>query len=181
MRSNDATEDYARVYFDRDHAEMAELVAPALMNGDYSRDFVDAFFRNCREREPDRQDAAARCRDHDGRRSGQARRQHGDGMGPGDARAVPRSRGGRACGAHPGRAQGARRRQIHPQGGLARARARRGDRSAEGLFPGAGAQIYPRCVSRFRARRARCAAGAAARIVQPTPISTACSPTRRAS
>jgi asparagine synthase (glutamine-hydrolysing) len=47
MRSNDATEDYARVYFDRDHAEMAELVAPALMNGDYSRDFVDDFFRTC--------------------------------------------------------------------------------------------------------------------------------------
>jgi asparagine synthase (glutamine-hydrolysing) len=52
MRSNDATEDYARVYFDRDHAEMAELVAPALMNGDYSRDFVDAYFRNCRGASP---------------------------------------------------------------------------------------------------------------------------------
>jgi asparagine synthase (glutamine-hydrolysing) len=47
LRSNDVTEDYARVYFDRDHAEMAELVAPALMNGDYSRDFVDAYFRDC--------------------------------------------------------------------------------------------------------------------------------------
>jgi asparagine synthase (glutamine-hydrolysing) len=52
MRSNDATEDYARVYFDRDHAEMAELVAPALMNGDYSRDFVDDFFRTCRSASP---------------------------------------------------------------------------------------------------------------------------------
>ncbi|MFY9692420.1 MAG: N-acetylglutaminylglutamine amidotransferase, partial [Xanthobacteraceae bacterium] len=52
LRSNDATEDYARVYFDRDHAEMAELVAPALMNGDYSRDFVDAYFRNCRGTSP---------------------------------------------------------------------------------------------------------------------------------
>jgi asparagine synthase (glutamine-hydrolysing) len=52
MRSNDATEDYARVYFDRDHAEMAELVAPPLMNGDYSRDFVDAFFRDCRSASP---------------------------------------------------------------------------------------------------------------------------------
>jgi len=46
--SNDATEDYARVYFDRDHAEMAELVAPELINGDYSRKFVDGFFRACR-------------------------------------------------------------------------------------------------------------------------------------
>jgi asparagine synthase (glutamine-hydrolysing) len=45
MRSNDATGDYARVYFDRDHAEMGLALAPALMNGDYSREFVDAFFR----------------------------------------------------------------------------------------------------------------------------------------
>ncbi len=52
MRSNDAAGDYARVYFDRDHAEMAELVAPALMNGDYSRDFIDAFFRNCHSAGP---------------------------------------------------------------------------------------------------------------------------------
>jgi asparagine synthase (glutamine-hydrolysing) len=52
MRSNNATEDYARVYFDRDHAEMAELIAPALMNGDYSRNFVDAYFRNCRGTSP---------------------------------------------------------------------------------------------------------------------------------
>jgi asparagine synthase (glutamine-hydrolysing) len=47
MRSNDATGDYARVYFDRDHQEMADVLAPALMNGDYSREFVDAFFRTC--------------------------------------------------------------------------------------------------------------------------------------
>ena len=52
LRSNDAAEDYARVYFDRDHAEMAGLVAPALMNGDYSRDFVEAYFRNCRGASP---------------------------------------------------------------------------------------------------------------------------------
>jgi asparagine synthase (glutamine-hydrolysing) len=52
MRSNDAVGDYARVYFDRDHADMAELVAPPLMNGDYSREFVDNFFRNCRSARP---------------------------------------------------------------------------------------------------------------------------------
>lgn len=52
MRSNDATEDYARVYFDRDHAEMRQALAPALMNGDYSREFVDAFFRNCSSSSP---------------------------------------------------------------------------------------------------------------------------------
>ena len=52
MRSNDAAGDYARVYFDRDHAEMGELLSPNLMNGDYSRDYVDAFFRNCRSTSP---------------------------------------------------------------------------------------------------------------------------------
>jgi asparagine synthase (glutamine-hydrolysing) len=52
MRSNDATADYARVYFDRDHAEMGEALAPALMNGDYSRDFVEDFFRRCHSATP---------------------------------------------------------------------------------------------------------------------------------
>jgi asparagine synthase (glutamine-hydrolysing) len=47
MHSNDITEDYARVYFDRDHEEMADVLTPGLMNGDYSREFVDEFFRNC--------------------------------------------------------------------------------------------------------------------------------------
>jgi asparagine synthase (glutamine-hydrolysing) len=52
MRSNDATEDYARVYFDRDHEEMGEALAPSLMNGDYSREFVDEFFLTCRSASP---------------------------------------------------------------------------------------------------------------------------------
>ncbi len=52
MRSNDAAADYARVYFDRDHAEMGEALAPALMNGDYSRDFVEDFFRQCHSATP---------------------------------------------------------------------------------------------------------------------------------
>ena len=52
MRSNDAPEDYARVYFDRDHAEMGEALAPSLLNGDYSRDFIDEFFRNCASASP---------------------------------------------------------------------------------------------------------------------------------
>jgi asparagine synthase (glutamine-hydrolysing) len=52
MRSNDATGDYARVYFDRDHADMGGLVSPTLMNGDYSREFIDAFFRNCGSARP---------------------------------------------------------------------------------------------------------------------------------
>jgi asparagine synthase (glutamine-hydrolysing) len=52
MRSNDPAEDYARVYFDRDHAEMGEALAPALMNGDYSREFVDEFLSNCEGSSP---------------------------------------------------------------------------------------------------------------------------------
>jgi asparagine synthase (glutamine-hydrolysing) len=52
MHSNDVTADYARVYFDRDHEEMAQVLAPDLMNGDYSREFVDEFFRNCRSSSP---------------------------------------------------------------------------------------------------------------------------------
>jgi asparagine synthase (glutamine-hydrolysing) len=52
MRSNDAAADYARVYFDRDHAEMGEALAPALMNGDYSREFVEDFFRQCHSATP---------------------------------------------------------------------------------------------------------------------------------
>jgi asparagine synthase (glutamine-hydrolysing) len=43
--SNDLAGDYAKLYFDRDHEEMAEVLHPSRMvNGDYSREFVDAFF-----------------------------------------------------------------------------------------------------------------------------------------
>jgi asparagine synthase (glutamine-hydrolysing) len=48
MRTNDAVGEYARVYFDRDHDEMAETLAPPLMNGDYSRTFVENFFARAR-------------------------------------------------------------------------------------------------------------------------------------
>jgi asparagine synthase (glutamine-hydrolysing) len=41
---NDTSAAYARLYFDRDHHEMAEALSPHLMNGDYSRDFVEQFF-----------------------------------------------------------------------------------------------------------------------------------------
>jgi asparagine synthase (glutamine-hydrolysing) len=54
MRSNDVTEDYAQVYFDRDHAEMAEALSPELMNGDYTREFVDEFLGRCTGRPIDK-------------------------------------------------------------------------------------------------------------------------------
>jgi asparagine synthase (glutamine-hydrolysing) len=42
--ANDTTAAYARLYFDRDHDEMREALSPHLMNGDYSREFVEQFF-----------------------------------------------------------------------------------------------------------------------------------------
>jgi asparagine synthase (glutamine-hydrolysing) len=44
MRTNDPVGQYASVYFDRDHDEMGEALSPHLMNGDYSREFVENFF-----------------------------------------------------------------------------------------------------------------------------------------
>ncbi|MGD9388400.1 MAG: N-acetylglutaminylglutamine amidotransferase [Gammaproteobacteria bacterium] len=44
MSSTDPVEDYARVFFDRDHAEFAEAVSPELVGGDFSREFVTAHF-----------------------------------------------------------------------------------------------------------------------------------------
>jgi asparagine synthase (glutamine-hydrolysing) len=44
MRTNDPVGQYAGVYFDRDHDEMSEMLSPHLMNGDYSREFVENFF-----------------------------------------------------------------------------------------------------------------------------------------
>lgn len=50
--SNDVSADYARLYFDRDHAEMAEALNPALMNGDYSFEYIDKFFGRCKGDRP---------------------------------------------------------------------------------------------------------------------------------
>jgi asparagine synthase (glutamine-hydrolysing) len=43
-RTNDPVGQYAEVYFDRDHEEMAEVVSPELMSGDASRELVEAYF-----------------------------------------------------------------------------------------------------------------------------------------
>src|SRR3954464_10958196 len=49
QHSNDLATDYARLYFDRTHDEMAQTLHPSRMiNGDYSRDFVEQFFASCR-------------------------------------------------------------------------------------------------------------------------------------
>jgi len=44
LTANDAASEYARVYFDRDHDDMGEALAPRYMNGDYSTEFVESFF-----------------------------------------------------------------------------------------------------------------------------------------
>jgi asparagine synthase (glutamine-hydrolysing) len=44
QQSTDPVGDYARVFFDRDHAEYAEAVAPALVGEDFSRAFVESYF-----------------------------------------------------------------------------------------------------------------------------------------
>jgi len=46
MAANDTTSDYARVYFDHDHDEITQAVAPRFVGADYSRNFVEDFFAN---------------------------------------------------------------------------------------------------------------------------------------
>lgn len=46
LRTNDPVGQYAEVYFDRGHEEMAEIVAPELMNGNSSYDYVEEYFEN---------------------------------------------------------------------------------------------------------------------------------------
>src|SRR3546814_10610176 len=44
LESEDAVDDYARVFFDRDEAEYRRTVEPRFHGADYSRDFVTAHF-----------------------------------------------------------------------------------------------------------------------------------------
>lgn len=46
LRANDPVSEYANVYFDRDHAEMAEVLSPRFIGEDHSRAFVENFFAN---------------------------------------------------------------------------------------------------------------------------------------
>jgi asparagine synthase (glutamine-hydrolysing) len=48
MESADPVADYARAYFDRDHAEMRGALAPDLVDRDYSSDFIASFFAESR-------------------------------------------------------------------------------------------------------------------------------------
>ncbi len=103
--SDDPVNDYARVFFDRDHAEFAQAVHPRFLGEDCSRDFVSRHFGQPRGAAPDRQGAARGHPDHAGRRPGQAGRQHDHGLGARGPRALPGSRTGRAGGTDSGRIQ----------------------------------------------------------------------------
>jgi asparagine synthase (glutamine-hydrolysing) len=46
LASENAVEDYAAVFFDRDHAEFREAVEPALVSEDFSRQFVTEHFQS---------------------------------------------------------------------------------------------------------------------------------------
>jgi len=44
LESREPVRDYARVFFDRDHAEMQRALAPEYVDGDHARDFVEDHF-----------------------------------------------------------------------------------------------------------------------------------------
>jgi asparagine synthase (glutamine-hydrolysing) len=44
MQSEQAVDDYARVFFDREHSEYAQAIHPRFVNGDSSRSFVEEHF-----------------------------------------------------------------------------------------------------------------------------------------
>ena len=50
--SRDPVADYAAAFFDRDHAEMARVLAPEFLGADDSRGFVEAHFRGVRAESP---------------------------------------------------------------------------------------------------------------------------------
>ena len=75
----------------------------SMLSGDASADFLAAPFRPHAAQLAGREGAAHRHHGDAGRRPGQARRQHDDGLGPGGAGAVPRPRTGRAGRPHAGR------------------------------------------------------------------------------
>jgi asparagine synthase (glutamine-hydrolysing) len=52
LESRDPVGDYARVFFDRDHAEFAEAVNPDLVERDFSREFVSEWFESAAAQAP---------------------------------------------------------------------------------------------------------------------------------
>ncbi len=164
--SNDAVGDYARVFFDRSHEKLkAQAGEGWCADRDEARAFVAEHFARPGAGSPVDKALRLEFNRHAGRRPGEARRQHDDGMGAGGTRAFPRPRTGGTGRAHTARGKAQGERQGHPQGRRPAGRPGRGDRPEERLLPGAAAQVHFRAIPRSGARRADVAAGARARAV----------------
>ena len=100
-------------------------------------------------------------------------------LGPRGACAVPRPPAGRGRGALPGRPEAAVGRQAPAETHCARHRAGRGDRSAKGLLPDAGAEIRARRVPRVHARASSIRRPAASAACSIAPTWSGCWPRRR--
>ena len=135
------TEAYAKVFFDRGHADVLDIFAPeyGIADEDPSWEFVSAHQAAPGADDRRRRGTAAGHPGDARRRPGQTRRHHDDGVGSGGAGAVPRPRLRRTRRDLPARAEAGLRRQGRAQGCVARAAARR--RSSTG----------PRATSRCRA------------------------------
>ena len=138
---DDALARYRQAFFDRDHDGLNRLLQPRVAARRRRRRGVRArALRASRRGDRDRSGAAAGHHGDARRRSGEARRQHDDGVGAGGSRAVPRPRARRARRHLPARAEDRVRRQGRAEGGRPQGHPARGDRPAEGLLPGARAQ-----------------------------------------
>ena len=85
------TEAYAKVFFDRDHADVLKIFAPeyGIVAEDPSRRFVMEHQLGAGRGDGRRRRAAAGHAGDAGRRPGQTRRHHDDGLGSGGPGAVP--------------------------------------------------------------------------------------------
>ena len=153
------TDAYAKVFFDRGHDDVLAILRPRVR--DRRRRRAGSSSPPIRPRPAPTPRSTRRCgwtpRDA-GRRPGQARRHHDDGVGAGGAGAVPRSRLRRTGGHVPARTEAGLRRQGRAQRSVPGTAARRGHRPHQGLLPGArhppsgwpGARHGARCADQRR-------------------------------
>ena len=179
-RASAAVEAYAGVFFDRPHAELAADPRAGVAARPRREPGVRRRALRPRPAPTTTLDAALRLDSHGhaGRRPGQAGRQHDHGLGPGGARAVPRSRAGRAGRGLPARAEAGARRQGRAEGGRPRGGAGRGHRPAQGLLPGSGDPAPGGTVPGPGAGRADRPGGQGPRAVPRGTTWTRCWPTR---
>ena len=160
------TEAYAKVFFDRGHAEVLDIFSP-----EYVAEEIRAGSSSgppkpsgCRHRR--RRGLAAGHPGDARRRPGQTGGHHDDGLGSGGSGALPRPRL-RGTRRHlPRRAETGVRRQRSAQGRVARLAARRGHRPHQGVLPRAG---HPSSARRDHGHGARRADQRRRTITRPLP------------